>query len=332
MDAVVEKLLSGVRLGAAVKAGALTLLPVFASLPPGPAYVTLGEAMAAGTLRITEVDQGGSVPELRASNNGKASVLILDGEELSGAKQNRVLNTTVLLAAGKEILLPVSCTERGRWSYLSASFGDSGYVASHAVRRAVHESVTASVRSSGAHRSDQGRVWGEVDDVSARAGVRSATGAMRDVFEQRRKQTDDLTVAIVPLPEQVGVMAVADGAVMGLDLVSRAEAYAKLHDKIVRSYGFEAVVDGRSAGKGDVSAAKAFMAELGLIEGSEHASPGTGKSHRFTGRGIVGSALTYRSAIVHAAFFTADAAQGGGMAPWGRRAGFRASTRTDINY
>ena len=43
---------------------------------------------------ITEVSEGGSVPELRVVNKGDARILVLDGEELRGAKQNRVLNTT----------------------------------------------------------------------------------------------------------------------------------------------------------------------------------------------------------------------------------------------
>ena len=34
------------------------------------------------------------MPELRVVNKGDARILVLDGEELRGAKQNRVLNTT----------------------------------------------------------------------------------------------------------------------------------------------------------------------------------------------------------------------------------------------
>jgi len=44
--------------------GALAVLPILADLPAGPDYLTLGEALAAGTLTITEISEGGSVPEL----------------------------------------------------------------------------------------------------------------------------------------------------------------------------------------------------------------------------------------------------------------------------
>ena len=88
------------------------------------------------------MSEGGAVPMLKAHNRGAVGVLILDGEELVGAKQNRVLNTTVYIKPGQEIVIPVSCTEAGRWSYRRRSFGDSGYVAASAVRLVAQRSVT----------------------------------------------------------------------------------------------------------------------------------------------------------------------------------------------
>jgi hypothetical protein len=69
-------------------------------------------------LRIEELHEAGSAPELRVVNEGALRVLILEGDELVGARQNRVVNSSVLVAAGSELVLPVSCVERGRWSYL----------------------------------------------------------------------------------------------------------------------------------------------------------------------------------------------------------------------
>ncbi len=63
---------------------------------------------------MTEVSDAGSVPYLQAVNMGPWPVLIFDGEELVGAKQNRIVNTTILVGVGKAVL-PVSC-ENGRWS------------------------------------------------------------------------------------------------------------------------------------------------------------------------------------------------------------------------
>jgi len=63
----------------------------------------LSEVTAAGALEVTEVSEGGSVPTLRVVNKGDRAVFLLDSEELVGAKQNRILNTSVLIAAGQTI-------------------------------------------------------------------------------------------------------------------------------------------------------------------------------------------------------------------------------------
>jgi len=63
-----------------------------------PGYLMLDEALAAGLASVTEVSVDGSVPELRLQNLAPSPVLILNGEELLGAKQNRVVNLTIHMA------------------------------------------------------------------------------------------------------------------------------------------------------------------------------------------------------------------------------------------
>ncbi len=90
--------------------------------------------MGKGLVTVTEVSQSGSVPELKVVNKADVPVLLLDGEELAGAKQNRVLNTTILLMEHSETIIPVSCTEHGRWDYATPSFSESGNVMAHQLR------------------------------------------------------------------------------------------------------------------------------------------------------------------------------------------------------
>src|SRR5262245_2621412 len=86
--------------------GALTVVPLLAPLMAEPAWLTLAEA--GDRVRITEVSESGSVPTLRVDNEADQPVLLFDGEELIGAKQNRVLNTSVLVAAHSTVTIPVS--------------------------------------------------------------------------------------------------------------------------------------------------------------------------------------------------------------------------------
>ena len=62
------------------------------------------------------------MPELVVENPLDERVLLYDGEELVGAKQNRILNVSVLVEAKSTLQIPVSCVEQGRWSRASASF------------------------------------------------------------------------------------------------------------------------------------------------------------------------------------------------------------------
>jgi hypothetical protein len=77
----------------------------------GIGYRTLDEALAAETLDITETSEGGSVPLLKLLNRGDDAVFLMAGEQLVGAKQNRILNTSILAAAHGDLTIPVSCVE-----------------------------------------------------------------------------------------------------------------------------------------------------------------------------------------------------------------------------
>src|SRR5262245_2364698 len=104
---------NSIQLGDPVTHRSIVIAPLFPRNDPKVEYATLAEALPLG-FRITEVDAAGSVPELLAHNPLETSVLLYDGEELLGAKQNRILNVTVLVAARSETRIPVSCVEQGR--------------------------------------------------------------------------------------------------------------------------------------------------------------------------------------------------------------------------
>ena len=117
-------------------------------------YLLLDEALAGGLIEVVEVDKEGSVPELKVINKSPRMVLILDGEELVGAKQNRIVNTSILIQGNYTIVIPVSCVEQGRWSYDSPRFFSQERMMSSGLRAMKSEQVNYSVRVSGEYRSD----------------------------------------------------------------------------------------------------------------------------------------------------------------------------------
>ena len=184
------QLVRGLRLGERQAEGPLAVFPLFANgrgeakggedAAPrrrAPRYVTLRAALAQGRAVVTEVSEGGSVPELRVVNKGDARILVLDGEELRGAKQNRVLSTSILIDKLSTLVVPVSCTEQGRWAYASREFAESEILAERQVRYAMRSSTHAALRSGAGVHADQGAVWSEVDAWSARRSSFSACGS-----------------------------------------------------------------------------------------------------------------------------------------------------------
>jgi hypothetical protein len=93
-------------------------------------YLLASEAIDAGVLTVTEVDEAGTVPELLAVNDADRPILLIDGEELQGAKQNRIVNTSVLLPPKSKKRIPVSCVEEGRWSQVSPTLRAGNYAPS----------------------------------------------------------------------------------------------------------------------------------------------------------------------------------------------------------
>jgi hypothetical protein len=309
-----DSLTRTLRLGERQTHGPVAVFPLFTDRdvpqPRRPRFITLRQALAEGIVMVTEVSEGGSVPELRLANRGDQRVLVLDGEELRGAKQNRVLNTTILVSGYSTLVVPVSCTEAGRWSYASREFAESEIVAERQVRSAMRETTLAALAAGAGHRTDQGRVWREVAALHARQQTHSPTSAMRDSYRSRKRDLDAVIAAFPLHDHQKGVLVLHGGRVVGLDYVSRSRQYADLHEKLLRSYAFEALV--RGGEPGDRAVAEEFLSRIAGLAGRRYKSPGLGWDVRFQGGGLLGSALVYRGSAVHAAFFDVDGAHGAG--------------------
>lgn len=298
---------------------------MFRTAPETLAYGTLAEALRYGVIVVTEVNAGGSIPDLKVINNADSSVLLLDGEELKGAKQNRVLNASVLLDARSETIIPVSCTEAGRWAYTSETFKESGYMMSRDLRANRTRSVSASLNRTHEYRSDQSAVWGDIDRMAQASAVKSPTRAMTDVFEAKEKELDDCLDAFSHVPDQKGLLVFVNGAVEGFDLISRATAYEALHPKLVKSYAMDALLQKTSSRrKATIEDARAFITETQTCSEKKFKSAGLGWDCRFDGGTLVGSSLVHNDTVIHSAFFRAQqATKTDRMANYSRRAGYR---------
>ena len=283
----------------------ISVVPLFYAGAGTVDYLTLKEALDKKAIAINEVSAGGSVPELVVDVNDDINVLILDGEELSGAKQNRILNTSVLLWGKSKTTVPVSCTEQGRWRHVSKSFHDSEHVAHYPMRMAKQVSVSHALRAKQGFRSDQHGVWAEISELQHKANVVSETHAMRDVYESKKGELDEYLKMFEHKPGQRGVLVFINGEAAGLDIVSRDAAYRIYHDKLLRSYCIDAVYRSRQDNREPGPAkTKEFLEKISGCSESKYKSVGKGDDHRFEGKGITGAALEVEGEVLHMAFLS----------------------------
>jgi hypothetical protein len=230
------------QLGDAVEHRGIVVAPLFPKRYPVAAFVTLDEALATG-LRIREFDESGTVPELVVENPLAERVLLYDGEELVGAKQNRILNVSVLVEAKSTLTIPVSCVEQGRWSRRSAFFGAAGHAASPELRHRKNLTLHAQPLARGLAQAE---VWDAVHDKASRLGVHSPTGASADTFRAHGDSLAALERAFPAQPGQCGAI-LAIGESMCMDAVSRPDAFARMWPKLRRGYVLDALdrLDGK---------------------------------------------------------------------------------------
>jgi hypothetical protein len=325
MDKDIKKYLSSFEFGEVQHFKNMSVLPILSPLDDSPEYLVLKQALEQHVLVISEVSHEGRVPELKVINKGEVPVLLLDGEELAGAKQNRVLNTTLLLEKKSETIIPVTCTEQRRWSYTSRDFSESGTVMIPKMRKMKSQTVSDSLHESREYHADQGTVWTSIDEMSQRAEVHSRTAAMSDVYEAKTKELDEYLGVFLCIPQQKGLLTFMDEEVVGFDFLSLDSAYALLHPKLVKSYAMEALLQkAPKTEKPDKEKAKDFLKEASKTKEKKYQSVGKGWDHRFEGKKLVGSALKVDKKVIHMAFFgITESEKAGNIAGFRRRREFR---------
>lgn len=289
-----------IRIGEPIRCNGLAVFPLFAQPSGSVDYALSDDAISGGTVTVEEVSEAGSVPDLSVENKGDIRVLFLEGEELVGAKQNRILNTSVLVAAHSKTKIPVSCVEAGRWGYRSRFFGSSGSHSPSKLRYALKASVSRSVKARRGHRSDQGEVWEEVARQQLALCAASPTSAMSDTFEAHRKRLDEYQEKLKYVEGAIGAAVAVRGKVVSCDLFDKTSTCQKVWKRLLSGVVLDALE--AEAGEKQAEAADVERVLKGLGNLSwEPANPvGEGEELRASSdTGDHASALVFKDVLVH---------------------------------
>ncbi len=281
-------------------AGNVTVFPIFNHGGAAQDYRPLDEAIAADLASVEEKGSG-AVPVLVLINRTDAYLLGVQGDELVGGKQNRILNISVLVPPKSVVDLPVSCVEQGRWHRVSRKF-TPGEKAFPKLRRELHEQASLYLRTRGEAASDQGRVWDSVADELRASEASSPTHAMRDAYEKRRSTLDDLEQQLPYVEGASGLVCAVGGRISFAEVFGRPDACRRAWPRLVRSLAFEA--SGDMAPRVHLAdEVLGFLREAKLARVERFASPGAGAELRLTASRFHGSALATDEAIVHCSLF-----------------------------
>jgi predicted small secreted protein len=283
----------------------LTLLPLLRrNVESGdPGYLVLDEAIEQGYATLRELDRG-SVSEIELVNRAERPVLLVDGQELVGAKQNRVLNLTILAPAKSKLRIPVSCVEAGRWTGSSPYFKPAERVMYPAVRAVRAEHVTRSMRETGSRRSDQHAVWGHIALRMAHMQVHSDTEAMAEIFESHSVSIEEYVRAFQWQDGQAGIVFAIDSHPLGLDLFDHPLTLRKLFPALLRSYALDALNCGRETCEpASPETMSDLLAKTAAAPTFCDTAVGLGKDVRLFGPAIRGAALWAEERYIHVCSF-----------------------------
>jgi len=305
MEQVIKEYLEQIKIGRKQSHKNLALFPLLSEYEGPLDYLTLDEAFAGGLIEVGEIDPGGSVPEIKVVNKAPKRVLILDGEELVGAKQNRIVNTTIVVEAHSKTVIPVSCVEQGRWDYRGAGFRSEGRVMSAELRSMKAAQVHDSVRERGEFRSDQGALWDGIEEKATRMRASSTSMAMASIYEKETPTLREYVADFRPVDMQIGAVLTINGRIAGLDSFAGPGAYSKYFKKLLESYALDAIdrLEPKKEHKvrgGDVTAFLKGAVAAGV---ESRPSVALGTDCRIASDKLTGFALALDGTVLHLAMF-----------------------------
>lgn len=269
-----------------------------------PSYALIDDLLHRRKAEITEIDEGGAVPTIAVRNRAPVDALILDGTELRGAKQNRMVNVTVIAGKGTVTPIPVSCVEQGRWSYRSRQFSSAKRTVASKLRNLKAHMVSEHLEREGRATTCQGIVWNKVEEYVANADTASPTAALDDAFTARQQDIDAFVAKLKEIDAYGAVVAV-NGEIIALDLVDHRDTFRSLWESLLRGYAMDASTRERKKPK-RLTKRQVEMWLTSVMESAivtPHKVAGVGEYYAVRAPGVAGGCTVHQGRVVHTALF-----------------------------
>lgn len=271
-------------------------------------YISGAAAIRKNYIEVKEISQTGSVNNLIVHNNSDKYIFFSDGDILSGAKQNRVLNTSVFLAPNFTKQIPVSCVERGRWSHTSSKFSETDYTAPINLRAKKSEQVSENLDLNNGFMADQSEVWEEVIRCCEMNVVESPTSNLSDVFEMKKETIEETGRSLAASEKANGLAIFINRNLLSIELFNRQDIYKEYFSKILRGVNSEAMHLTQDIKRlEEVEATfktNDFFDELENRKFKTFPGVGVGKEKRYESNDFSGFSLEFEEHLIHLAMLS----------------------------
>lgn len=259
--------------------------------------ITLKKGFELGLVEVRECETS-TVNTLVVKNNAITPLLLVDGEEIIGGDQNRIVNATILIAPQSEMMVPVNCTEHGRWGF-KHEFKHSNYMANYRTR-------SAKARASISNRDEQGAVWDAIDMLEMDRGFSSPTQAMSESYDNAKTDLSEFADAFKIEKGQSGIVILIDGEMKGFEIFLNSDVYSQYHEKIIKSYLIDVEIND-SIFTIDEEMVKTEISKALDSKVSESKNNGMECRFDFKNDDGIGTLYTYEDELIHISYFMGGA-------------------------
>ena len=249
-----------------------------------------------GLVEVKECDTS-QVNTVIVKNSAVTPLILIDGEEIIGGDQNRIVNSTILIDAGSMMQIPVSCSEKNRWAFKS-EFKQSEYMANYNTRRAKEYASRVS-------SSYQDVIWSSIDCLEVENDYASPTSAMEESYENIKAAQNEIIKEFKIIDGQTGVLVMVDGEIKGFELFLNSGIYRDFHEKIIKSYLIDSKIK-NCMFTVNIEAAEEVIGHAFDASFEKKSSNGIETAYTFENDDGLGTLYLFKDKIVHWSYFKKD--------------------------
>lgn len=252
---------------------------------------SLEDILATAQGEFAELDPP-DINRISFDNQGDEPVLMVDGEEIFGSLQNRIVADSTLVTARSTNEIPVICAEEGRWKDIG-SF-QTGYCSYPGIRAILS-------RRGKKGNGLQEKIWHEIERKMTVTRTLSTTSSMHDIYDNLEDEIARYLEDFETLNHNTaGFIGVAGRKILGCDIFLNHPAYRKFEKKLVRSYALDAIEHRKTAS--EQVDTRGFLNDITNLINKKKFSKDT---HHFSlkDKRFVGQGLFHDGRVIHLSVF-----------------------------